>query len=170
MTIAAAPPGLQPEEFDRIEGVLLQTTRGRLFLAECARRTMQAERARILEDIDRLLASDCAAPPSVSENAADAAAGLLDLAWSLRENGRVDGALSESIEALARTLEGVNWVQPTPVVAPRHPVQAPPRRTTCASTGFHGWMICPLPTGWRSLPDSCSAATPTPPSEAAPRA
>lgn len=126
MNIAAAPSGLQPEDFDRIEHVLLQTSRGRMFLAECARRTKEAERARILDEVDRLTAIDDTTPASVPANAADAAAGLLDLAWSLRANGRVEDALCESIEALARTLEGVNWVRLTPEIEPRRQAGAAP--------------------------------------------
>ncbi len=114
MNIAAAPPGLQPEDFGRIEGVLTQSSRGRMFLAECARRTKEAERARILEEVDRLFTDDDPIPASVPANAADTAAGLLDIAWSLRANGKVEDALCDSIEALARTLEGVNWTPSTP--------------------------------------------------------
>lgn len=126
MTIAAAPPGLQQEDFDRIEELLSQNMRGRLFLAECARRTKEAERARILREMEQLLTGDGAVAPSVPANAADAAGGLLDLAWSLRENGRVDDALCDSIEALARTLERVNWPQLTPALGSCAPSQALP--------------------------------------------
>lgn len=119
MSITAAPPGLQPEDFDKIEDVLAETARGRMFLDEFARRTKDAERARILEEIDRLEAEDYRTPVSVPANAADATAGLLDLAWSLRANGKVDDSLCDSIEALARTLDGVNWVKFTPAPEPQ---------------------------------------------------
>jgi hypothetical protein len=82
MSITAAPPGLQPEDFDKIEDVLAETARGRMFLGEFARRTKEAERARILEEIDRLQDEEYRMPVSVPANAADATAGLLDLAWS----------------------------------------------------------------------------------------
>jgi hypothetical protein len=76
--------------------------------------------------MERLLTGDGAAEPSVPANAADAAGGLLDLAWSLRANGRVEDALCESIEALACTLEGVNWVRLTPEIEPRRQAGAAP--------------------------------------------
>ncbi|MGJ0507936.1 MAG: hypothetical protein ACR652_12615 [Methylocystis sp.] len=122
MTIAAAPSGLQPDEFDRIEAALTETARGRQFLAECARRTLCAERARILADIERLSGSRVPARPSIAEEAAAVAARLLDLSWALRERGRGAEGLCERIEGLARALE---WAPVDPAEAGVSPDEEP---------------------------------------------
>lgn len=54
MTIAAPPSGLQPEDYEEIEAAVMETARGRWFLAEYARRVRDAESARMLAAIERL--------------------------------------------------------------------------------------------------------------------
>ncbi|GLI94727.1 hypothetical protein [Methylocystis echinoides] len=114
MTIAAAPPGLQPEDYDLIEAALAQTARGRTFLDAYARRTKEAERARILCEIERLLMRYAAPPAPVAAETAHVAAQLLDLSWSLRGRSASSDPLCQTIEALARALESVPWAQARP--------------------------------------------------------
>jgi hypothetical protein len=123
MTIAAAPPGLQPEDYDLIEAALAESARGRLFLDECARRTKEGERTRILSGIEGLL-MNCAAPPlPVAAETAHVAAQLLDLSWSLRGSSRSEDPLCQTIEALARALESVPWPQARPDAGATEPIE-----------------------------------------------
>lgn len=137
MTIAAAPPGLQPEDHETIEAALAQTARGRLFLEECARRTKNAERARILREIEGLL-SGCAAPPRpVVTETADVAARLLDLSWSLRGSSRTADPLCHTIESLARALESAPWAQ---AQARTEPSEAEPVAADEPRSGALSWL------------------------------
>jgi hypothetical protein len=107
MTIAAPPPALQPEDYDAIEAAVLETARGRFFLAEHARRVRGAESARLLAAIERLearlgatQAPGCAAANALSDR-------LSDLSWTLRESGAGDYVCA-MIDALAREIRGAD--------------------------------------------------------------
>ena len=54
MTLTTLPTGIVPEDYERIEAAVLETARGRWFLAEFARRQRAAETATLLEAIARL--------------------------------------------------------------------------------------------------------------------
>lgn len=112
MTITASPPGLQPEEYDEIEAAVASTCRGRLFLAEHARRVRGAESARMLAAIERLearLEAQQALAPLEAFTLADR---LTELSWSLRESG-VEDFVCGKIDALAREFRGAGGVART---------------------------------------------------------
>ena len=48
------PPGLTPEDFETIEAAVLETPRGRWFLAEFARRIREQESSRLLDAVGKL--------------------------------------------------------------------------------------------------------------------
>ncbi|WP_424360366.1 hypothetical protein [Methylocystis parvus] len=132
MTIAASPPGLQPEEYDEIEAAVMSTSRGRLFMAEHARRVRSAESARMLAAIERLEARLEAQQALAPVEAFTLADRLTELSWSLRERG-VEDFVCGKIDALARELSGAGGVaraaqqpaEPTPVIeAPGRVVEA----------------------------------------------
>ncbi|QGM97239.1 hypothetical protein [Methylocystis parvus] len=123
MTIAAPPPGLQPDEYDEIEAAVASTARGRLFLAEHARRARGAEGARMLAAIERLearLEAQRALAPAEAFSLADR---LTELSWSLRESG-VEDFVCGQIDALAQEFRGAGGgvtiieKQATPEVEP----------------------------------------------------
>lgn len=118
MTIAAPPPGLQPEDYEEIEAAVLETARGRWFLAEYARRLRSAESARLhaaLERLERRLEARQAPADAFS-----VAERLMELSWSLRERG-VEDFVCGRIEALAREFDGGRGA----------PQAAPPAGTLC---------------------------------------
>jgi hypothetical protein len=105
MTIAAPPPGLQPEDYEEIEAAVMETARGRWFLAEHARRARGAESARLLAAIERLearLEAQQALAPLEAFTLADR---LSEFSWALRERG-VEDFVCGKIDALARELGG----------------------------------------------------------------
>lgn len=117
MTIAAPSPGLQPDDYDRIETALMETAQGRLFLAEYARRIRSGESTRMLAAIDRLEARlDAQQAPALTEGRA-LANRLVELSWSLRESG-VEDFVCDKIDALARELQSASGAgqaaQPAP--------------------------------------------------------
>lgn len=54
MTITSSSPALQQADYEAIESTLMATARGRLFLAEYARRARGSDNARLLTAIERL--------------------------------------------------------------------------------------------------------------------
>jgi hypothetical protein len=105
MSAPPPPPGLTEADFERIEAAVMETERGRWFLAEYARR-IRAESA------DGLMAALCRIEETLSWSEPGVAVGagrrllaqaeaieerLQDLAWRLRE-ARADGACA-AVEA-----------------------------------------------------------------------
>jgi len=121
MNIAASPPGLQPEEYDEIEAAVMETARGRRFLAEHARRVRSAESARMLAAIERLEARLEAQQALAPVEAFTLADRLTELCWSLRERG-VEDFVCGKIDALAREFRGAGEVTRA---AQAHPESAP---------------------------------------------
>lgn len=105
MTIAAPPSGLQPEDYEEIEAAVMETARGRWFLAEYARRVRDAESARMLAAIERLEARLEAQNALAPAEAFSIAERLSELSWSLRERG-VEDFVCGKIDALAREFNG----------------------------------------------------------------
>lgn len=118
-------------DFETIEAAVMETTRGRWFLGEYARRLRAAETAKVLAAITRLersLTSDKAdAAPMAQSELTDAVAliegRLSEIAWSLRERG-FDGRTCAEIEAQARALKQL--VNPQLISAGSAPVVAVP--------------------------------------------
>ena len=48
------PPGLEPDDYEAIEAAVLETPRGRWFLAEFARRIREQESGRLLDAVGKL--------------------------------------------------------------------------------------------------------------------
>ena len=92
------PAGLTPDDYDRIEDAVMETARGRWFLAEFARRVRAGDTQKILQAIERL---ERASAPAQFAVAQDHAKGigerLLDIAFQLRAR-RVDDALCRAVE------------------------------------------------------------------------
>jgi len=106
MTIAASPSGLQPEDYEEIEAAVMETARGRWFLAEYARRVRNAESARLLAAIERLEARLEAHNALAPAEAFSVSERLNDLSWSLRERG-VEDFVCGKIDSMAREFRGV---------------------------------------------------------------
>ncbi|PPD44964.1 MAG: hypothetical protein CTY15_05430 [Methylocystis sp.] len=124
MTIAAPPPGLQPEDYDKIAAAVMETARGRWFLAEYARRVRVEEDARVLAAIERLearLEAQRALAPLEAFTLADR---LMELSWSLREGG-VEDFVCGKIETLSREIKGAGEFAGRGASAP---VEDAPRR------------------------------------------
>lgn len=92
------PAGLTPDDYDRIEEAVMETARGRWFLAEFARRVRAGDTQKILEAIHRL---ERASAPAQFEVAQDHARGigerLIDIAFQLRAR-RVEEELCRAVE------------------------------------------------------------------------
>lgn len=92
------PAGLTPDDYDRIEEAVMETARGRWFLAEFARRVRAGDTQKILEAIHRL---ERASAPAQFEVAQEHARGvgerLMEIAFQLRAR-RVDEALCRAVE------------------------------------------------------------------------
>lgn len=105
MTIAAPPPGLQPEDYEEIEAAVMETARGRWFLSEYARRLRAAEIDRLLAAVARLERRLDGADAPTPATTARLMERLNDFAWALRERG-VDDYICAQIEAVARDIGG----------------------------------------------------------------
>lgn len=92
------PAGLTPDDYDRIEEAVMETARGRWFLAEFARRVRAGDTQKILQAIERL---ERASGPAQFAAAQDHARGigerLMDVAFQLRARA-VDEALCRVVE------------------------------------------------------------------------
>jgi hypothetical protein len=92
------PAGLTPDDYDRIEEAVMETARGRWFLAEFARRVRSGDTQKILQAIERL---ESASAPAQFAQAQEHAKGigerLLDVAFQLRAR-RVEDGLCRVVE------------------------------------------------------------------------
>ena len=92
------PAGLTPDDYDRIEEAVMETARGRWFLAEFARRVRSGDTQKILAAIERL---ERASAPAQFAAAQDHAKGigerLMDIAFQLRAR-RVEEAVCRAVE------------------------------------------------------------------------
>ena len=111
MSAIQPPEGLSLADFEAIEAAVTETTRGRWFLAEFARRTRAQETEKVLAALarlERVVASErpqIAPDPDPQVLAALAAIGerLNDIAWILRDRG-IEAGVCGAIEAEARIL------------------------------------------------------------------
>jgi hypothetical protein len=143
--LAANLPAVQslpaPEDFEAIEAAVMETARGRWFLAEYARRMRAAETAKLLEAVTRiertLRASerelhqepDALIGPEMGQAVAAVQERLSEIAWSLRERGfdeRACGQIEAQARALRRLAEthGPGSTEETAPEAPRMPASA----------------------------------------------
>ena len=103
----APPQGISPTDFEAIEDAVMETERGRWFLAEFLRRRRAEDTVRIVAAIERLEArAEAAAARERLE--ADRAVGIVgELASLLRDLRRVEmRALSPSSTLAARSAAG----------------------------------------------------------------
>lgn len=121
-------------DFEAIEAAVMETTRGRWFLGEYARRLRATETAKVLAAITRLersLMADktpVAGAASMTQSELTEAVALIErrlseIAWSLRERG-FDGRTCAEIENQARALKLLTGTASTPP-APRVEAPAP---------------------------------------------
>lgn len=92
------PQGLNPDDYDRIEEAVMETARGRWFLAEFARRVRAGDTQKILAAIERL--ERASAPQqfaAAQEHASGIGERLMDLAFQLRAR-RIEEALVRAVE------------------------------------------------------------------------
>ncbi len=133
------PAGLDESDYQRIEDAVMETARGRWFLAEFARRVRAGDTARILEAIERL---ERASGPAQFEMAQAHARGigerLMDVAFQLRARS-VEPDLCRAVEreasaafALAGESRGADLADPfeppppAPLTIEARPVEAAP--------------------------------------------
>jgi hypothetical protein len=113
MSAIRPPEGLSPADFEAIEAAVMETARGRWFLAEFARRTRAQETEKVLAALTRLETAVASERPQIAPDpdphllAALASIGerLNDLAWMLRDRGvaaDVCGAIEGEARSLAR--------------------------------------------------------------------
>lgn len=100
------PQGLEEADYETIEAAVMETARGRWFLAEHARRTREAETARMLDAIGQIekLVREQSQPRPDSIDRQDAARllgmieeRLLDLSWMMKARG-LDPAFCELVD------------------------------------------------------------------------
>ena len=120
----AAPPGLLESDFDAIHAAVMETARGRWFLAEYARRNRMADTRMVLDAVARLENVIAAGPsaqhvqPQPAQEALSAAATqiaerLSNISWDLRERGFADDVCAAvdrqatAVQGLARRLENL---------------------------------------------------------------
>lgn len=131
----APPEGISEGDYEAIESAVMETARGRWFLAEFARRSRVDEMRQVLDAIGRLeqVVADqrpLPADPSVRllvQRLKEVAQQLDGLAAELRLQGQ-DAALCARIEAQARALGGLLRLNsgPAPAVPPAETAQALP--------------------------------------------
>ncbi|MCX7899727.1 MAG: hypothetical protein N2444_06560, partial [Methylocystis sp.] len=128
MSIAAPPPGLQPEDFEEIDAAVRETARGRWFLAEFERRLRAAENGALREALTRIEARlDARDHASFGRNrpsedhaidrASSAVERLKELVWELRECG-VDDFVCAKISGVADGLSSGRLTIEDPERAP----------------------------------------------------
>jgi hypothetical protein len=152
MTIAAPPPGLQPEDYEEIEAAVMETARGRWFLAEYGRRARAAEGEKLLAALERLEARLEAHGALAPEETFSVSERLAELAWTLRERG-VEDFVCGKIDALAREFSWSATVRPrrrenaAPANArPGEPPAAPqPKEASAASMAVQEPPTAPFP-------------------------
>jgi multidrug efflux pump subunit AcrA (membrane-fusion protein) len=95
--LTAAPEGLSEADFDRVEAAVMETERGRWFLAEFSRRIRAEDSQRILASIDRLEARMAAAQEAEArarldaDRAADLLREISDLLAQIKPDGGLRG-------------------------------------------------------------------------------
>ncbi|BDV32556.1 hypothetical protein [Methylocystis iwaonis] len=108
MTITSSSPALQQADYEALESALMATARGRLFLAEYARRARGSDNARLLAAIDRLGAR------------LDAQAGAIaGLAGEAVEGDGPDGETTAHAEQCAPVIAAPRPEQTSPADDPR---------------------------------------------------
>ena len=140
---AAPPPGLVQSDFDAIEAAVMETQRGRWFLAEYARRNRMADTRMILDAMARLehaVSTPRALPAAdpghdqLATTAAQIAERLQDIGWDLRERGFSEDICAAvdrqaaAVSGLAGRLEGVHDAAVSAPLAtrPARDSEAPP--------------------------------------------
>jgi hypothetical protein len=100
------PQGLEEADYETIEAAVMETARGRWFLAEHARRTREAETARMLDaigQIEKLVREQSQPrPDTIDRQDATRLLGLieerlLDLSWMMKSRG-LDPSLCEVVD------------------------------------------------------------------------
>ena len=111
----SAPEGLSPEDFDRVEAAVMETERGRWFLAEYARRIRAEDASRILTGIDRLETrmTEAQAAEARARLDSDRAADLLRDIWQVLRQARPGGAIPGLWPPLAKLLATERKAPPT---------------------------------------------------------
>jgi hypothetical protein len=133
--MAALPPpeGMTEEDYDSIHAAVVETVRGRWFLAEYARRSRVDEVREMLDAISRLetvVTSSRALPPGdasphlrlVAQRASEIAASLAAITEDLRESG-ADPYLCDDLESQIRAIAGLQKSAP---LEPQLPAAASP--------------------------------------------
>ncbi len=107
--LIAPPHGMCPADFDAIEAAVMETERGRWFLAEFARRRRAEDNGRVLAAIDRLEARvlEADAAEARARLDADRAARLLGEVAALVRDLRPPGEARELPPPSARSAEGL---------------------------------------------------------------
>ncbi|MBM3608820.1 MAG: hypothetical protein FJX29_10295 [Alphaproteobacteria bacterium] len=111
---APLPAGISASDYDAIEDAVMETSRGRGFLKEYARRVRAAETAGLLAALERIegainrgaspFASVLASVPRETlARMAGVSEKLFDVVWYMRERG-FDGSICEAISTEARVL------------------------------------------------------------------
>jgi hypothetical protein len=107
--LTVPPEGMRPEDYERVEAAVMETERGRWFLAEFARRVRAEDAQRILTAIDRLEArmAEAQAAETRARLDADRAADLLheisDRLAQLRPNDGFRGLAPPLARLLTRS-------------------------------------------------------------------
>lgn len=144
------PAGLTPDDYDRIEEAVMETARGRWFLAEFARRVRSGDTQKILAAIERLERASAPAQFAVAqEHAKGIGERLMDIAFQLRAR-RVDEGVCRAVEreasaayalageergpAFAREFEPPSPEPLTIEARPSPPAPEPPRPARLTTT------------------------------------
>jgi hypothetical protein len=99
--IHAPPALLREEDYDAIEAAVMETARGRWFLAEFARRNRNADTAAVLGAIERLERAVAPRPAELSAELAGMRAALETIRSELLAAGRLPSAPPTTAEAEA---------------------------------------------------------------------
>jgi hypothetical protein len=136
MTAIPPPEGMTEEDYDSIHEAVVETVRGRWFLAEYARRSRVDEVKEMLAAIGRLekaVTADRALPPPdvsphlrlLAQRADEIATRLLEIADDLRESG-ADPYLCDDLDAQVRAIASLPKGRTSDSTIPR-PAEAEPR-------------------------------------------
>ncbi|HEY1735875.1 MAG TPA: hypothetical protein VGG12_04450 [Methylovirgula sp.] len=129
--ILAPPEGISEGDYDAIEAAVMETVRGRWFLAEFARRSRVDEMRQVLDAIGRLeqvVVDQRTLPPAdpsvrlLVQRLKDVSKQLDALALDLRSQGH-DEALCAKIETQARAVAGLLRASASPEVHAEAPQQ-----------------------------------------------
>jgi hypothetical protein len=149
MTSFPPPEGMSEDDYDSIHAAVVETVRGRWFLAEYARRSRVEEVQEMLAAIGRLetvvLTTRALPPPQsdmpphlrlLTQRVEEIAGRLASITEDLRESG-ADPYLCDDLEAQIRAFDALTrGSAPNPIAAPQHriasdvkPVLEPPPQT-----------------------------------------